>query len=126
MRVLVADDDSHIVKMFEFMLSMEGYEVVTAANGGEALDQIRRQAPDVVLLDVMMPFVDGLQVAKCMRDDRLLSRIPVIMITAKAGDEDMWAGWERGVSSYLTKPVDPDVLLAEIRRVTYKDLHVAV
>jgi DNA-binding response OmpR family regulator len=117
MRALVVDDDPSIRMMLEFALGDEGYEVVTASNGTEALERARKQTFDVVLLDVMMPFVDGIQVASALSKDRHCSKTPIIMLTARTGDEDVWAGWRAGASSYLTKPIDFDLLFTEIKRV---------
>jgi two-component system alkaline phosphatase synthesis response regulator PhoP len=117
MRALVVDDDPSIQQILEFALSDEGYEVVTASNGPEALEKARKAHPDIVILDVMMPFVDGIQVAEALHNDKQLARTPIIMLTARTTDDDVWAGWRAGASSYLTKPVDFDLLLAEIERV---------
>jgi DNA-binding response OmpR family regulator len=117
MRALVVDDDSSIRMMLEFALGDEGYEVVTASNGVEALEQARTQAFDVILLDVMMPFVDGIQVASAISKDRKTGKTPIIMLTAKAGDDDVWAGWRAGAASYITKPIDFELLFTEIERV---------
>ena len=117
MRALVVDDDPSIQQILEFALSDEGYEVVTASNGPEALEKARTALPDVVILDVMMPFVDGIQVAEALQNDKQLARTPIIMLTARTTDDDVWAGWRAGAASYLTKPVDFELLLAEMQRV---------
>jgi len=117
MRALVVDDDPSIQQILQFALSDEGYEVVTASNGPEALEKARTALPDVVILDVMMPFVDGIQVAEALQNDKQLARTPIIMLTARTTDDDVWAGWRAGAASYLTKPVDFELLLAEMQRV---------
>src|SRR5918995_967401 len=117
MRALVVDDDQSIQQILEFALKDEGYEVVTASNGPEALEKARKRMPDIIILDVMMPFVDGIQVAEALHQDKQLSRTPIIMLTARATDDDVWRGWRAGAASYLTKPVDFDLLFTEIERV---------
>jgi len=117
MRALVVDDDPSIQQILEFALSDEGYEVVTASNGPEALEKARTALPDVVILDVMMPFVDGIQVAEALHNDKKLARTPIIMLTARTTDDDVWAGWRAGAASYLTKPVDFELLFSEMERV---------
>lgn len=116
MRALVVDDDRSIQQILELALGDEGYEVVTASNGPEALEKARTHRPDIVILDVMMPFVDGIQVAEALHNDKQLSRVPIIMLTARATDDDVWAGWQAGAASYLTKPVDFDLLFTEMER----------
>jgi len=117
MRALVVDDDASIQQILELALSSEGYEVVTASNGPEALEKARKIIPDIIILDVMMPFVDGIQVAEALHNDKQLSRTPIIMLTARTTDVDVWAGWRAGAASYLTKPVDFELLFSEIERV---------
>jgi DNA-binding response OmpR family regulator len=117
MRALVVDDDPSIQQILELALSGEGYEIVIASNGPEALEKARKSLPDVVILDVMMPFVDGIQVAEALHKDKQLSRTPIIMLTARTTDDDVWAGWRAGAASYLTKPVDFELLFTEIERV---------
>lgn len=118
LKVLVVEDDLGIRELLEFSLSLEGYEVTGAGNGAEALELIRSRRPDVVLLDVMMPVLDGYEVLEQVRADAMVRATPVIILSAKAGDGDLWRGWNLGVDSYITKPLDVDVLLEEIERVT--------
>lgn len=118
LKALIAEDDAGIRSMLEFSLQLEGYEVLTAADGREALDVLALQEVDVMLLDVMMPEMNGYEVVEKLRGDIVSPRVPVIMVTAKAGDQDVWEGWRLGVDSYVTKPLDFDVLLAEMSRVT--------
>lgn len=116
-RVLIVDDDAVIRQMLEMALSFEGFEVATAEDGIEAVAKARDLRPDVVLLDVMMPLMDGLQVASTLRRDRRTRDIPIVMLTACAGEEDVWSGWEAGAASYLTKPLEHEMLLSELDRV---------
>lgn len=116
--VLVVDDDLQIRNMLEMSLRLEGFEVLTASDGGGAMEVLKSKCPDVMLLDIMMPVLDGFGVIDRMCPDGEGSAVPIIVLSAKAGDEDLWAGWSRGVDSYITKPLDIEVLLREIDRVT--------
>ena len=108
--VVVADDERDIADMLTLNLVLEGYRVETVYDGGAALEAVRTLEPDFVLLDVMMPVMDGLDVLRELKADAATRDIPVIMLTAKAGDDDVWAGWQAGASYYLTKPFDLDEL----------------
>ena len=109
--VVVADDERDIADLLTLNLVMEGYQVETVYDGQAALDAVRSLDPDFVLLDVMMPKMDGLDVLRALKADEATCDIPVIMLTAKAGDDDVWAGWQAGASYYLTKPFDLDDLI---------------
>ena len=109
--VVVADDERDIADLLTLNLVMEGYRVETVYDGQAALDAVRSLDPDFVLLDVMMPKLDGLDVLRALKADDQTRDIPVIMLTAKAGDDDVWAGWQAGASYYLTKPFDLDELV---------------
>ena len=116
-RVLVVDDDRVIQQLLEVNLELEGYEVVaTAADGKEALQKISELKPDLVILDIMMPKMDGLEVCRRLRADPDLAKIPVILLSARAQDMDIREGLEIGASAYLTKPFDPVELLEVVGR----------
>jgi len=110
-RVLVVDDDQSIQRVLVQTLQLEGYEVATASDGVEALESLQGQLPDVVILDVMMPKLDGLDVLKRMRADERTHTVPVILLTARSSQEDIWEGWQSGVDYYMTKPFDVEELL---------------
>ena len=110
--VLVVDDDQKILDMMRRTLSYEGFRVVTAPDGGQALDKARDEAPDVVILDWMLPGIDGIQVLKRVR---AMADIPVLMLTAKAEIDDRVHGLESGADDYLVKPFAPAELLARVR-----------
>ena len=110
-RVLVVDDDQSIQRVLVQTLQLEGYEVATASDGVEALETLEGQLPDVVILDVMMPKLDGLDVLKRMRSDERTQTVPVILLTARSSQEDIWEGWQSGVDYYMTKPFDVEELL---------------
>jgi two-component system, OmpR family, alkaline phosphatase synthesis response regulator PhoP len=103
-KILAVDDERHIVRLVEVNLQRAGYEVVTAYDGREALEKVKSENPDLVVLDVMMPYMDGFEVLKNLKADPATAEIPVIMLTAKAQDADVFRGWQSGVDCYLTKP----------------------
>jgi DNA-binding response OmpR family regulator len=120
-RVLVVDDDRVIQQLLEVNLELEGYEVVaTAADGREALDKIAELKPDLVILDIMMPKMDGLEVCRRLRADPALAKIPVILLSARAQDMDIREGLDIGAAAYLTKPFDPVELLEVVGRLSKK------
>jgi adenylate cyclase len=114
-RILIADDNALNVDVLRTRLAAHGYEIVTAADGEEALAAARESLPDLILLDVMMPKVDGLDVCRRLKADPALPFIPVIMVTAKTDTRDIVAGLEAGGDEYLTKPVDQAALVARVK-----------
>ena len=116
-RVLMIDDDRAVIDMLQLSFILDGYEVFTASNGIAGLEMARAVRPDVVVLDVMMPGMDGLEVVRQLRSDPALACTPIVIVSARASTDDQWAGWQQGIDSYITKPFDVDVLLAEIERV---------
>lgn len=119
-KVLIADDEPALRSLLKTNLSFEGFETLTASNGEEALRVIREEAPDVVLLDVMMPVLDGWQVLEELsKSDNRHTR--VILVTAKADSEAQLQGWELGCDEYLTKPFDLDDMIERIVEVTDRD-----
>jgi len=115
--VLVAEDDNDIARLIEFQLRYSGYEVTLAADGAEALTQARQQTPDVILVDWMMPVMDGLQAITAFKSDPDLRQIPVILMTARAQAQDVRAGMEAGAAAYLVKPFPLDQLVQTIQGV---------
>jgi two-component system alkaline phosphatase synthesis response regulator PhoP/two-component system response regulator VicR len=116
-KILAVDDERHIVRLVEVNLQRAGYEVVTAYDGREALEKVKSENPDLVVLDVMMPYMDGFEVLKNLKADPTTAEIPVIMLTAKAQDADVFRGWQSGVDCYLTKPFNPMELLTFVKRI---------
>ena len=112
MKILVVDDEELLVKGIRFNLQNEGYEVITGSNGLEALNQAQSQTPDLIVLDVMMPEMDGLTACGKIRE---FSNVPIILLTAKADDMDKLMGFENGADDYLTKPFNILELKARIR-----------
>jgi adenylate cyclase len=122
--LLVVDDVPDNVEILQMRLESQGYEVVTAGDGVEALESICKLRPDLVLLDIMMPRMDGIETLKRVKADPLLPFIPVILVTARADAKDVIAGLESGSDDYLTKPVDHAALLARVRAMLrIKTLH---
>ncbi|MBV8937813.1 MAG: response regulator, partial [Alphaproteobacteria bacterium] len=114
-RILVVDDVPDNLEILQMRLESQGYEVATAGDGVEALEKIRELLPDLVLLDIMMPKMDGIEAVKRLKADRSLPFIPVILVTARADAKDVIAGLESGGDDYLTKPVDHAALSARVR-----------
>lgn len=106
-RVLVVDDEPDVLLLCRVNLEFEGYQVSTAPDGEAGLEACRELRPDVVLLDVMMPKMDGWQVLEAIKADEELQQIPVVMLTAKVQDEDQIRGWSAGAAEYITKPFSP-------------------
>jgi len=114
-RILIVDDNPTNVKVLQTRLAAEGYEVLTAADGEEGLAAARQHTPDLILLDVMMPKLDGFEVCRRLRADAAFPFTPIIMVTAMADSKDVVAGLEAGGDEYLTKPVDHAALAARVR-----------
>lgn len=117
MKVLVCDDERHIVRLIQVNLEKEGYQVVTAYDGKEGLEKVKSEKPDLLVLDVMMPYMDGFEVLKNLRRDTETESLPVIMLTAKAQDKDVFEGYHYGADMYLTKPFNPRELISFVKRI---------
>ncbi|ADG82084.1 two component transcriptional regulator, winged helix family [Thermincola ferriacetica] len=113
-KILVADDDPNVIELLKIYLQKEGYEVFFAENGREAVDKANSTKPDLIVLDLMMPEIDGLEVC---RQIRMHSRVPIIMLTAKDEDMDKILGLEMGADDYITKPFNPREVVARIKAV---------
>lgn len=114
-KILIVDDEPDLVKGLPIILESKGYEVVLAYDGEEGLDKARKEKPDLIILDLMLPKMDGYMVCCLLKADTNYRRIPIIMFTAKAQEEDMKTGKEVGADAYITKPFEPQVLLGKIR-----------
>jgi CheY-like chemotaxis protein len=117
-RILVVDDDPTILRLLQVNLEMEGHEVLPAEDGFEALATLRAQRPEVVLLDVMMPGLDGWQVCERIRadEDAAIASVPVVFLSARAQESDLARGAEVGADAYVTKPFDPLALVELVER----------
>jgi DNA-binding response OmpR family regulator len=115
-KILIADDEQNIVISIEFLLRREGFEVLIAGDGEEALAKVRAERPDLVLLDVMMPRMNGFDVCQALRADPDLSATRILMLTAKGRDTEVSKGLGLGADGYMTKPFSTKELLAEVRK----------
>jgi two-component system alkaline phosphatase synthesis response regulator PhoP len=116
-KILAVDDERHIVRLIQVNLERAGYQVTTAFDGNEALKKVEADKPDLIVLDVMMPRMDGFEVLKRLQANPETREIPIVMLTAKAQDADVFRGWSSGVSAYLTKPFNPLELVTFVRRI---------
>jgi two-component system alkaline phosphatase synthesis response regulator PhoP len=115
--ILAVDDEENILELVEYNLSREGYKVKKAACGKDVLDIARTDRPDLILLDLMLPDIDGLEVCRLIKSDPKTSSIPIVMLTAKTGEADIVVGLEMGADDYVTKPFSPRVLAARVKAV---------
>ena len=115
-KILVVDDEPDAVELVEFNLKANGYDVVTATDGEEALEKARAIIPDLIVLDLMLPEVDGTEVCKILRRDQRTQAIPIIMLTAKAAEIDRVLGLELGADDYVTKPFSPRELILRVKK----------
>ena len=112
--VLVVDDDPIIQRLLQMNFEMEGYTVVTASDGVEGLERARDSSPDLIVLDVMMPRMNGLEVTAALKADDALAGIPILLLSAKAQESDVQAGIQAGAEGYMTKPFEPIELLQRV------------
>jgi len=116
-KILIVEDDKDIVKMLEYNLKKEGFRAISVNDGDDALDSATREQPDLILLDLMLPGMAGLEVCKALKSERKTGNIPVIMLTAKTQESDKIVGLELGADDYVTKPFSPRELIARIKAV---------
>jgi two-component system phosphate regulon response regulator PhoB len=114
--ILIVDDEEDVLELVRYNLDKNGYTIAAATSGEEALKKVRTQMPDLVILDLMLPGVDGLNVCKQLKSDPKTEHLPVIMLTAKGEESDIVTGLELGADDYVTKPFSPKVLVARVRR----------
>ncbi len=115
-RILVVDDEPETVELVEFNLRQAGFDTISAADGAEALKKTRAQLPDLIVLDLMLPEMDGLEVCKILRRDPAAAATPIIMLTAKAAELDRVLGLELGADDYVTKPFSPRELVLRVKK----------
>jgi two-component system alkaline phosphatase synthesis response regulator PhoP len=116
-RILVVDDEVYIVHILDFSLGMEGYEVITALDGEQALERVAQQKPDLIVLDIMMPKLDGYETCKVLKSRDETKDIPVILLSAKGRNVDQKTGFEVGADDYITKPFSPRKLVERINSI---------
>lgn len=119
--ILIVEDEKDIVKMLNYNLSKEGFKTLSVRNGEDAIDSAKRDHPDLVILDLMLPGMDGLEVCKALKGDSKAASIPIIMLTAKSQESDKVVGLELGADDYVTKPFSPRELIARIKAVLRRD-----
>jgi two-component system alkaline phosphatase synthesis response regulator PhoP len=115
-KILVVDDEPDVVRLLEFRLQKDGFEVISATDGRMAVDVALAEKPDLLLLDVMMPVMDGVEALRQIRAHRGVSRIPVIMLTAKTDRITVDSARDQWVTDYITKPFDPEKLVLKVRK----------
>jgi two-component system alkaline phosphatase synthesis response regulator PhoP len=114
-KILVVDDEVDLVETIRFPLETEGFNVLVAYNGEDALNMARTENPDLILLDIMLPKLDGYKVCRLLKFDERYKNIPIIMLTARAQEKDRIIGMETGANEYITKPFDMDKLLEKVK-----------
>jgi DNA-binding response OmpR family regulator len=119
-KILLVDDERDLVDMVKMRLEAGGFEVSCAFDGQEALDKARKEKPDLIILDLMLPKIDGYKVCRMLKFDEKYKNIPVIMFTARAQDSDKQLGEEVGANGYITKPFEPQLLFAKINELIGK------
>ena len=116
-KIVLAEDEPQIARLIQFKLQKEGFEITWKDNGADALESVKEIKPDLVLLDVMMPVMDGYQVLKKIKEDENLKQIPVIMLTAKGQERDVVKGFDLGSEDYIVKPFRPAELVSRIKKI---------
>jgi DNA-binding response OmpR family regulator len=119
-KILIVDDEPDVASLLNLMLKSKGYETITAGDGQEALEKARHEKPDLIVLEIMLPRLDGYKVARMLKFDEKFSHIPIIMVTAKIQEKDKKTGLEMGADAYVTKPFDTAMLLEKINEVLAK------
>jgi DNA-binding response OmpR family regulator len=121
-KILVVDDEPEAVELLEFNLKKAGFDVITATDGAQAIRQARSGQPSLIVLDLMLPEIDGLEVCKMLRRDPATAQIPIVMVTAKAAEVDRIVGLELGADDYVTKPFSPRELVLRVNKVLRRNL----
>jgi DNA-binding response OmpR family regulator len=119
-KILIADDEIDIVETLQFMLEVEGFECITAYNGEDALNLAKREHPDLIILDVMMPKINGYKVSRLLKFDAKYKKIPILMVTARSQEEDKMIGEETGADEYITKPFEITDEVEKVKKYLWK------
>lgn len=120
-RILLVDDEEDILNLVKYNLERDGYKVETVTTGEAAVRAARENVPDLILLDLMLPGMDGFDVCRILKNDKNIMKTPIVMLTAKGEDSDIVAGLELGADDYITKPFSPRVLIARVKAVLRRD-----
>jgi DNA-binding response OmpR family regulator len=115
-KILVVDDEIDLVETLRFPLELEGYNVLVSHDGEDALSQARKEKPDLILLDLMLPKLDGYKVCRLLKFDERYKHIPILMLTAKTQEKDKILGMETGADEYITKPFEMDYLIEKVKK----------
>lgn len=115
-KILIVDDEQDIVESLKFVLETEGYECYTAFNGDDGLKSAKEIVPDLILLDIMMPKMNGYKISRLLKFDNKYKDIPIIMLTARSQEEDKLIGEETGANEYITKPFDLDYVVSKVNQ----------
>ncbi len=115
-KILIIDDELDLVETIRFPLELDGYQVLAAYNGEEGLHLARKEKPDLIILDLMLPKIDGYKICRFLKFDEKYKHIPIIMLTARSQEKDRLLGKETGADEYITKPFDLDDLLNKIKK----------
>jgi len=115
-KILVVDDEVDLVETVRFPLEMEGFDVLVSYNGEDALNQARKEKPDLIILDLMLPKLDGYKVCRLLKFDEKYKHIPILMLTAKTQEKDKILGKETGADEYITKPFEMDYLMGKVKK----------
>src|SRR4030067_563092 len=113
-KILIVDDEVDLVETVRFPLEMEGFNVLVSYNGNDALNQARREKPDLIILDLMLPKLDGYKVCRLLKFDEKYKHIPILMLTAKTKEKDKILGKETGADEYITKPFEMDEVMKKV------------
>ena len=114
-KIMIVDDEVDLVETVRFLLEMEGFNVLVSYNGEEALNQARKENPDLIILDLMLPKLDGYKVCRLLKFDERYKHIPILMLTAKTQEKDKILGKETGADEYITKPFEMDYLMEKVK-----------
>jgi DNA-binding response OmpR family regulator len=120
-RILVVEDDPNALRILQVALEGEGYQVSTASDGGEALRKAREEKPDLAILDIMLPGIDGYQICRYLRSNPDTATMPVLMLTAKTGGRAQMAGFESGADDYLFKPINLEEVLKRVKALLWAE-----
>jgi DNA-binding response OmpR family regulator len=115
-KILLVDDERDIITLITPRLIASGYDVITALDGEEALDKAKKEKPDLIILDIMLPKINGYQICDTLKSDLKYKNIPIILFTAKAQDDDIKSGKKVGADAYVTKPFDSTMLMGQIKK----------
>jgi two-component system alkaline phosphatase synthesis response regulator PhoP len=117
-KILVIEDDRDISELITYNLEREGYEIACLYDGSQAVDFVRKRRPELIILDLMLPEVDGLEICRTLKSDAATKQIPIVMLTAKSEEADVVVGLQMGADDYIPKPFSPKVLVARIKAIT--------